>query len=47
MDIASGGTDQEENLPWGLEGHFVNGHVPVVGHGAGRRELVAGEGVEG
>ena len=47
MDEASDRADQEEDLPWGLEGHFANGCVPVVGHGAGRRELVAGEGVEG
>lgn len=47
MDEASGGVDQEEDVPGGFEGHLTHGRVPVVGHRAGRRELVAREGVEG
>lgn len=47
MDVASGGTEKEEDLPGGLEGHLTDGHVPVVGHRTGRRALIAWEGIEG
>lgn len=46
MDIASGRTDQEEDLAGGLEGYLADGHVPVVGHRTGRKKLVAGKGIE-
>lgn len=47
MNVASGGTDEEEDLTGGLQGHLADGHVPVIGYGTGGRELVAREGVEG
>lgn len=47
MDVASGGIDEEEDLSRRLEGHLAEGDVPVIGHRTGRRELVAGKGVEG
>ena len=38
---------RKRTCPGGLEGHLSDGRVPVVGHGSGRREVVAREGAEG
>jgi hypothetical protein len=47
MDVASGGQDQKEDMARSGEGNQANRYVPVVWDGAGGRETVARESVEG